>query len=256
MLAQGEIITGVQVLRGRFAKAGLQSNAGSVHHALNFRLEGSLRIFQQGREMHSYPGTIVFLPAGVPYQSIVDYPGERISVYLTTTGAEQPPDRIEVLQSEHVSAMHHHFSMLQERYRVGREQDYDCLALAYQLLSAIEYEQTREQREAIPERMLIARERIERNYGDANLSISQLAAEAGVSEAYFRREFRRHFDMSPIAMLKKTRIENARLMLGTSYVAINEVARQCGFESLSYFSYEFHRLTGQTPTEAMAEAHK
>ena len=59
--------------------------------------------------------------------------------------------------------------------------------------------------------------------------------------------------MSPMAYIKRTRIENARLLLRTGYFTVGEVAAQCGFESLSYFSYEFHRMTGMTPGECIRE---
>ena len=108
-------------------------------------------------------------------------------------------------------------------------------------------------RAAIPKRMKEAREYIDYRFGDANLSVAALSDAAGISEVYFRKEFRAHFGMSPMAYIKKTRIDNARLLLRTGYFSVSEVASQCGFESLSYFSHEFHRLTGMTPSECIRE---
>jgi AraC-like DNA-binding protein len=126
----------------------------------------------------------------------------------------------------------------------------ECNSLS-QLFALIQHEQSHEQRDAIPERMRAARRQIDRAFGDTNFTIGHLAEQAGVSETYFRREFRECFGTSPSTYLKTIRIENARLLLSTGYYTVSEVAARCGFQSLSYFSYEFHRLTGQTPTEAM-----
>ncbi len=49
--------------------------------------------------------------------------------------------------------------------------------------------------------------------------------------------------------LAKERIENAKLLLCSAHHPITEVALDCGFESTSYFSHEFKRMTGMTPTQ-------
>ena len=92
-------------------------------------------------------------------------------------------------------------------------------------------------------------ERIDRGYGSHFLSVASLSEEAGVSEVYFRREFKRCFGMTPTAYIKKVRMDNAKALLRTGYYPVSEVAERCGFETVSYFSSEFHRLTGMTPTE-------
>ena len=71
-------------------------------------------------------------------------------------------------------------------------------------------------------------------------------------DAIFKREWHSYF-LSPIGYIKKVRMDNARLLLRTGYYSVSETARKCGFESLTYFSGEFHRMTGRTPTEYMRE---
>lgn len=93
-----------------------------------------------------------------------------------------------------------------------------------------------------------ARERIDRGYADSMLGVQQLAAQAGVSEVYFRREFKECFGMSPRAYIRKIRMENAKLLLETGYYPVGEVALRCGFDSISYFSSEFHKVIGRTPS--------
>lgn len=80
------------------------------------------------------------------------------------------------------------------------------------------------------------------------LTIAALAKEAGVSDVHFRKEFKHYYGVSPISYLKQVRIENAKQLLRSGYYTVTDVALECGFESISYFSYEFKRLTGVSPT--------
>ena len=249
MLIKGEVVTSLNVHEGVFRKSEPTFVAGRPHHALTFRKCGKITITTADGQLVSGAGCVTFMPKGMAYHTEILESGSMIVVHFTTLGGcdgLQP----EVFVPEHVTAIRNQFSALNERYKVGREQDYACMSMFYDILSSIQYEQTSSQRNAIPQRMRTARRTIDRCFGDPDLTISRLAAEAGVSEAYFRREFKHYFDVTPMAYLKKTRLDNARLLLSSGYYSISEVAAQCGFDSLSYFSYEFHRLTGKTPTEA------
>ena len=46
----------------------------------------------------------------------------------------------------------------------------------------------------------------------------------------------------------KERIEIARQLLSTGLYNVTQVAERAGFDSVSYFSAEFRRLTGETPS--------
>lgn len=251
MLCAGEVVTGLKVLSAHFQKSEPVWVPGRPHHALSLRLSGKVRITCAGKTLISKPGCLTFTPQGAAYETEVMEPGGIIVIHFTTTGGSEK-QQPQLLVPEHVEAMQTYFMALLERYKVGREQDYICLSILYHILALIRHEQLHAERDAIPPRMHAARKQIDRSFGDSTLSVGQLAEQAGVSETYFRREFREWFGTSPSAYLKKIRIENARLLLSTGYYSVSEVAARCGFQSLSYFSYEFHRLTGQTPTEAMA----
>ena len=83
------------------------------------------------------------------------------------------------------------------------------------------------------------------------LGVTSVAERFGVSDSYLRHSFRSSYGISPCSYIKKCRIENAKVLLQTGYYTIGQVAAQCGFESLSYFSAEFHRSVGCSPREYM-----
>lgn len=252
MLSAENVVTGLTVFRREFKKSEPVFVAGRPFHGLTLRLSGCIGLSAGGVRLISEPGCITYIPQGMGYETEILESGEMIAVHFTTLSDRQA-NVLSVFRPEHMIAFRNQFLSLHERYKVGRERDYACMAMFYEILASLEYERTRDARAAVPRRMKEAKDYIDHRFGEAALSVSTLAEAAGVSEVYFRKEFRVHFGMSPMAYIKRTRIENARLLLRTGYFTVGEVAAQCGFESLSYFSYEFHRMTGMTPGECIRE---
>ena len=91
------------------------------------------------------------------------------------------------------------------------------------------------------------KEYLDENVCDTALRVSDLAEMCGVSEVYFRAEFKKFYGSSPLEYIKKRRIEIARQLLSTGLYNVTQVAERAGFDSISYFSAEFRRLTGVTP---------
>jgi AraC family transcriptional regulator len=84
------------------------------------------------------------------------------------------------------------------------------------------------------------------NY-ERDLSLSDLAGQAGVSAFHFAREFKRSTGHAPHQYLIKLRVERARNLLAQSRLPIVEVGLRTGFGSQSHFTRLFRRLTGMTP---------
>lgn len=79
------------------------------------------------------------------------------------------------------------------------------------------------------------------------LRVRQLAKEVGVHPAHLSRAFRLHFGCSPVAYLRRLRVEEARrLLLATSKPGAM-IAIQCGFSDQSHLNRSFLRQMGVTP---------
>jgi AraC family L-rhamnose operon transcriptional activator RhaR len=97
---------------------------------------------------------------------------------------------------------------------------------------------------------------VEKNLGRP-LRIADLAREAGMSERSFHRKFVETFGIPPGRHVLESRIRRASALLrhyGTAR-QVGEVARECGFEDVNYFTRCFRRETGATPG-AVREKHK
>lgn len=89
---------------------------------------------------------------------------------------------------------------------------------------------------------------IHMNYRE-NVTVAQIAANANICERECLRCFKEFIRMSPIQYLIHYRINQACRMLRDGEANITEISNACGFESPSYFSKTFKRVTGCTPRQ-------
>jgi AraC-like DNA-binding protein len=94
---------------------------------------------------------------------------------------------------------------------------------------------------------------IDRNI-DRTISVGELAARTAMSERTFLRRFREATGVSPVDYLLRARIRRAMELLDRRAVklSISEIASRCGFEDSNYFTRQFRRRTGKSPSEYLA----
>lgn len=90
---------------------------------------------------------------------------------------------------------------------------------------------------------------LQKRYTDPTLQMGELAAECGISDAYFRRLFRQKHGISPHEYLSRMRITYAAQLLQSGQFSVEQTARLCGFVEPCHFSREFRRRTGCSPAQ-------
>jgi AraC-like DNA-binding protein len=94
--------------------------------------------------------------------------------------------------------------------------------------------------------LLRARDLADARYAD-QLTVEDLAAEAGLSRAHFSREFRRAFGESPHAYLLTRRLERAAALLRGTDREVIDICLSVGLTSLGSFTTSFTRMFGASP---------
>jgi transcriptional regulator GlxA family with amidase domain len=82
---------------------------------------------------------------------------------------------------------------------------------------------------------------------DADLSVGALAFRACLSERHFARAWRDETGQTPAASVEVLRVERARVLLEDG-IAVDAVARACGFASAEVLRRVFHRRLGVAPS--------
>lgn len=79
------------------------------------------------------------------------------------------------------------------------------------------------------------------------ISLSDLAAAAGMSRMYFAGQFRASTGVRPHDYVLGKRIARARALLAATGLSLVEVSFNCGFQTQAHFTTVFRKLVGQTP---------
>lgn len=87
---------------------------------------------------------------------------------------------------------------------------------------------------------------------DRPLSIADLATAAGVSHNHLTRLFRREFDCTPVAFVRRQRLAQAAHLLRNSTLPVKRIARMVGVPDLQAFNKACRRELGASPSAIRA----
>ncbi len=102
--------------------------------------------------------------------------------------------------------------------------------------------------QASDDRFAALHEWIAGRLGD-ELTLSRLAAEAGMSERSFSRRYQESTGLTPARAVERLRVEAARQLLGETQLPIKRIAARCGFGSEETMRRSFLRVRGVGPNE-------
>lgn len=85
------------------------------------------------------------------------------------------------------------------------------------------------------------------------LSIRRVSEAVGYHPVYFSNLFKKEMEMSYSDFLTGLRIQRAKEMLSKTNLSLRQIAVECGFSDLSYFSAKFKRVVGTTPSQWRAK---
>jgi AraC family transcriptional regulator len=230
--------------------------------SLNDKCEGEIRLASGFRARDHKRGTVCVIPSGHPFA--VDFTGEseHIAIFLDPSlvlraAAEaRPSSNVEVIESCAPSdpvinsvglALLAELESEHEGGTVYAETLANILALhLVRNYATAGNGAPRFTGGLSGHKLHLMLEFIDTNYS-RDLSLTELAAVAGMSTFHFAREFKRATGTSPHQYLLKIRIERAKELLSKSEMPLVDVGFQSGFSHQSHFSRLFRKLTGTTP---------
>lgn len=136
------------------------------------------------------------------------------------------------------------FSQKKTGYRIK------CLselyAIIYDLIKVYEKEYLPDSK---VKKIIPAIDYIHNYYTDPATGVAGLVRLCGLSPAYFREIFTKHYGVTPIQYINHLRIIRAKELLMSGMYTVAEVSERSGFGDESYFCRYFKKVVGMTPTE-------
>lgn len=220
-------------------------NTGRNFNALSYRFRSDACIETAADSYRMEDNYVSYFPARLDYnrQATVD---ELIVIHFDTTNYRtRDIEFFEPKDTEALAGMFRDILECWNRKEIGYY--FRCSALLYEIFAEC-YRQnyTQEVRDSKISRSV---DYILKNYKNSDLSIREIADQSYVSEVYFRKLFKQIYGTSPQKYIIDLRIQNAVGLISTGYYSLKEVAFMSGYNDYKYFSVEFKKHKGVSPSE-------
>jgi|GEM_PF-837765 len=90
---------------------------------------------------------------------------------------------------------------------------------------------------------------IEKNYDDSCLDLGSISEKLHVSSSYFARIFKQHSYQTFLEYLTEFRMKKAKELLKNTTMKVFEISAEIGYDDPHYFSYNFRKNIGMTPSQ-------
>lgn len=220
-------------------------NSGRNFSALSFRYHSDTVLKTNTEEYRMRDNFVSYVPARLDYSRIsaVD---ELIVIHFDTTNYRT--HKIESFLPQDPTVFFKLFRQILDcwnKKELGYQ--YRCSAILYEILEEC-YKQNYKQ-QTKKSKIQRSVDYILKNYRSVDLSIEEIAKQSFMSEVYFRKLFKKEYGISPQKYIINLRIQNAVGLISTGYYSLKEIAYMSGYNDYKYFSAEFKKLKGVSPSQ-------
>ena len=215
------------------------------YSALSYRVRGSGILKTEEQTVAVNEGDVLFLPEGIDYEA--DYTeGEILVIHFECKNALF--DRLEnysLTDGRSVLPLFRRACHAWQNKRVGYK--LEITALFYEILLAIRRQML--ESEGMASAFGKAVDIMKNEYKNPLLTVNSVCEQAGISDSYFRRSFRKSHGMHPHDYLTELRLTNAETLLHMPSYSVERAALESGFSDPKYFARVVKKLRGCSPSE-------
>ncbi len=220
-------------------------NIGRNFNALSFRLHSDAVLRTEKSEHLMKDNFVSYVPAGLNYQRIAAK-DELIAIHFST--ADYYAKTIECFEAKNPSTLTNLFlDILSCWNKKDLGYKYRCSAILYEIFEEC-YIQNGVS-EFKNSKIKASVEYLLKNYKNSSLTIKEIAGQSFISEVYFRKLFKEEYGVSPQKFIMNLRIQNAISLISMGYYSLKEIAYLSGYHDYKYFSTEFKKTTGTSPSK-------
>lgn len=221
------------------------NNSGRNFNALSFRINSDARIKTNENEYELGDNSIAYIPARLSYYREASY-DELIVVHFDSTNySTKSIEYFYAAEPEKFEALFRKIYLCWEEKAPGYK--YTCSAILNEIFALCYAQNHREKYEKT--KIQPSLEFITKNYKNPDITIGEIAKKSFMSEVYFRKLFKEEYGISPQKFITNLRIQNAAGLISSGYYSLGEIAKMSGYNDYKYFSVEFKRVMGVSPSK-------
>ena len=219
-------------------------------HAFIYTVSGMMKntfVKENNRQIDVKAGELIFIPQNCDYIGTYFKEDTEIKIIQFNIVGENLPSYLCAPQKIILPEAQKLFDdMLTPLHTADASHPFYHLSCIYELLWKIDISDSK-----LPskyKKLQPAFSEITEFYND-NKKIAYYAFLCNMSEANFRRRFHEYTQQTPIEYRNNVRLNHARMKLQSGLYNVSEVAEDCGFTNLSFFTRLYKKKFGHTPKE-------
>ena len=241
-----KVVTAIRVPAGK----GDSIHKNRPSHGLVLNIDGEKNYcFSDGQTIIVKSYELLYLPKHSNYEVVAPIPGDCYAInFDLDEDITFPPFAIYI---KNHSQMLEYFKKAKKAWDVKTGgYIYKCKANIYSIISELidsycaDYIPSDKQK-----KIQSAVEYIHRHYLEEIVSIDKLADMCGITTVYFRKIFKNYYGVSPLKYINNLKLNHAKELIDSRLYSVTEAAFQSGYSDISYFSREFKKNIGMSPSE-------
>ncbi len=226
-------------------------------HGLVFQITGKKRyVFDNGDTLTVKEGDVFYLPIASTYivENIADGDCMAVNFELFDASITYDPFVFSFMLGEQFQQK---FKTIVDAWTAKKPGfQTKCFSLLYDIIYNIQKESNKVYTAPSAKKIAIAaREYINKNLSDQELTVEKIATRFEISPEYFRRLFKDVYGSSPKQFIIKARMEYAAELILSGEFSISNICHMCGYDNESYFSTEFKRFYHIQPSQYAPKQH-
>ena len=225
-------------------------------HAFTFFADGDSRYDFHGGTVETHRGSFLYLPQGAAYTIRRYTPIECYVIDFELYQTEPVPPYHRALR-EKAAELENLFRLACAYQREGKCRDAEIKSVLYQIVAQLQRLETSSYAPAAAAaKIRPALDYLREHMCCDDVSNVLLANLCDLSERRFTELFASCMHYSPKQYLIRLRLQKACALLKAGDLTVTDIAYNCGFRSVPYFSRIFKEKTGSSPTEYAETANR
>lgn len=221
------------------------NNTGRNFCALSFRIHADTVLKSSTGEYHMKDNNVSFVPARLNYNrtALID---ELIVIHFDIINGHTKD--IESFLPENTELLKKCFQDILDCWNKKETgYKYRCSAIFCEILSMCHSQNFNSK--PVHSKIQKSVDYMLEHYKNPDLCVREIADQSFMSEVYFRKLFKKEYGVSPQKHIVFLRMQYAVELISTGYYSLKEIALMSGYTDYKYFSTEFKKQIGVSPSE-------